>query len=208
MPADIVPIEGNEGFLPVSVTIDEAIAPAWAAAVNPPDSVGTRLVAQYVNLDGMQENMQAQYNAVSVIGRLENILVYAGSTNREVSLTFQFRANKQDDLDRVVERAMWLDALKMPWVSQSGLTNPPPPVILDIGLHLSMRAVILAATVTWVGPFEPGSLSPHGADVDVTFASVVNQRYTGPSFGGITTGERFNSGDINVTDPTNDLPAE
>jgi hypothetical protein len=119
---------------------------------------------------------------MSVIGRMEQILVYAGTSNREIALQFQFRANAQADLEAVSTRALWLEALQLPWVDSSGLSNPPPPVTLVIGSHLAMRAVVMSASITWVAPYQPGTLRPYGADVDVVFASVLEGGYTRPSF--------------------------
>lgn len=176
---DIPDIEGDYGVLPVAVSIVDTMKDPWMTATGAPFA---ELFAQFVNLDGVQERVQPSYNAMSVIGRMEQILVYAGSSNREIALQFQFRANAESDLEAVSKRALWLDALQLPWIDSSGLSNPPPPVMLEIGSHLTMRAIVMSAHITWVAPYQPGTLRPYGADVDVMFTSVAAGKYRRPSF--------------------------
>lgn len=177
-PGQRVALEGNTSYLPVSVKIDERVAPAWAEAM------GTKtvdMVAQFVELDGLQEHANPQYTPIAVIGRVENILVYAGGTNREITLPFRFQAERQSDIENVRFRALWLDALKMPWIGSTDISNPPPPVVVTIGTHLTMRALVTSCVITWIGPYIPGTLEPMGANVDVTFTSVYAGNYRAAS---------------------------
>ncbi len=77
-------------------------------------------------------------------------------------------------LEREVKQpALWLDALKYPVVDEgTGLSHAPPPVLISIGRLLKMRAVATSVQVSWVGPFDPDTLMPHGATVAVTFTAV------------------------------------
>lgn len=201
-PGQSVSMEGNENYLPVSVEVVPEIAEAWKLALS--TDMG-KLTAQFVELDGMQESANPQYTPMAIIGRMENVLVYAGGNNREVTLPFHFRAEHPADVDSVRTYALWLDALKMPWVSSADLSNAPPAVVLTIGNHLQMRAVVTSCTITWLGPYIPGTLTPMAANVDVTFTSVFNGRYQSPTLGK----ERYTSraAPSPVSD-TSDLPGE
>ncbi len=72
----------------------------------------------------------------------------------------------------VVQPAKFLDALKFPLRQDNGISVGPPRVLLTIGRLLTMRAIVTAAQLDWKAPFDPDTLLPYGAEVNVTFTSV------------------------------------
>lgn len=91
-----------------------------------------------------------------------------------------------EQLDReVMQPAKFLDALKFPLKQEQGVSVGPPRLLLTIGQLLSMRCIVIASTLTWRGPFDPATMAPYGAEVQVTFCSVSEQiteyNFTGPS---------------------------
>lgn len=146
---------------------------SWASPL------GDRLPMTFLALDeGITENAAVDYAPTQVLGRAETYQSYIGTQNREVQLMFQYRAqglegtNEQDTIRReVINPARWLDALKYP-VVRGDLHVPPPPVILVLGQLLTMRAIVTAATIRWGPQFDPGTMLPLSADVDVTFTAV------------------------------------
>jgi hypothetical protein len=67
----------------------------------------------------------------------------------------------------------------------NSLTVPPPPVILVLGELLAMRAIITRASVQWGPQFEPNTMLPLSANVDVTFTALHidpgSYQFQGPS---------------------------
>lgn len=76
----------------------------------------------------------------------------------------------------VVRPAQWIEALKHPVVDDAELSHAPPPVLLRVGrLIPSVRCIVTQATVDWRPPFDPETLLPYGAEVQVTFTVVRTQ---------------------------------
>jgi len=53
--------------------------------------------------------------------------------------------------------------------SYGGQTADPPFVLFVWGLFMTLQGKVTAWTVTWMGPYEPISGKPHGANVQLTF---------------------------------------
>lgn len=128
--------------------------------------------------DGISEQAGVDYADTPVIGRAEVYKTYMGTQNREVTLLFQFRAQGISDGDmekscrkEVIDPAKWLDALKYPVVIND-LSIAPPPVILVLGDLLAMRAVATSVSIKWGPTFDPATMLPLAADVEVTFTAV------------------------------------
>lgn len=162
----------------VRVEVDGQSAAKWQAATH---ASYTTLFAQHIDTENLVETSSPQYNQIAIVGRPENILSFAGVSNREVSLNFMFRAYEQADMPKVREAAKWLDALKYPYRADDGLLYPPPAVTLTFGNVLRMRSVVTSCTIRWTGGMsaDDGTSSPgssnlvfQGADVEVTFTSV------------------------------------
>jgi len=171
--------------------------------------LGSTLRFTFLDLDqGIAENAAVNYADIEILGRTELFKMFTGTQNREVSLTFQFRAQGQsggtlsDIIDReVMQPAKFLDALKFPLIGDDEVSHAPPPCILTIGRLLLIRVVVTEAQITWVPPFDPETMLPYGADVSVTFTAVhrgmSNYNFNGP--------RRFQTGSL--FDAADDSPA-
>ena len=127
---------------------------------------------------GITESSRPSYSTVSVLGRLEDIMVYTGATTRTVPMQFHFQVqgtqftNINDAcMNEVISPARWLDALKYPVTSATGIIYNPPTVILFIGKLLTMRALVTSCNITWESPYTPDNLYPTSATVDCVFSS-------------------------------------
>lgn len=84
----------------------------------------------------------------------------------------------------VIQPAKFLMALGMPIIDESGIAHGPPPVRINVGRLLAMRAILKDCQVTWEGPIDPDTMLPHGASVQCTFSSVSrtvgNFNFNGP----------------------------
>lgn len=139
--------------------------------------------------DGIEESAAVNYADIEVIGRAESYKSFIGAGNREFPLTFKFRAQGAIFSTvalaiqaEVMGPALWLDALKQPFVGEDGLSHAPPPCFLSLGLLFFGRVVATDVQISWQPPFEPLSFLPHGADVTCTF-TVVRARIKNYSFG-------------------------
>ena len=132
---------------------------------------------------GIPENASVGYADIDILGRSEKFKTYTGTENKEIPLTFQFRAQGRGagsgtslarTLDHeVIQPAKWLDALKYPLIGDvDGVANAPPPVLLTIGALIAMRVVLTEANITWQAPFDPETMLPYGADVACSFQAV------------------------------------
>ena len=166
---------------PLKGLITVVIDPAWYAqnGHNWMSPLADKLPITYLDLnDGISEQAGVDYADTPVIGRAEVYKTYMGTQNREVTLLFQFRAQGLSDGDisktcqkEVIDPAKWLDALKYP-VIVNDLNISPPPVILVLGDLLAMRCVATSVSIKWGPTFDPGTLLPLAADVEVTFTAV------------------------------------
>jgi hypothetical protein len=141
---------------------------------------------------GISESSRPSYASVTVLGRLEDIMVYTGASTRQVPLQFKFQVQGTQFTDinaacmhEVISPARWLDALKYPVTSPAGVTYNPPTVILFIGQLLTMRALVTSCNITWEAPFTPDNLYPTSATVDCVFSSssLNPKQYAGTSTG-------------------------
>lgn len=177
---NIVPSMGDRFMLRIDpdwlAKYGEGVGKGW----NSP--LGSKLSITFYNFgEGIAENGGVNYSDAEVVGRAEQIKSYVGTNNREIPLTFQFMAQGQDSdselssvlTNEVLYPAKWLDALKHPYIDQkSGLSHPPPPVILTIGHLLCARCLATDVQVTWKEPFHPVTLIPYAAEVACTFTVV------------------------------------
>jgi hypothetical protein len=141
---------------------------------------------------GISESSKPSYSNVSILGRLEDIMVYTGATNRTVPMQFHFQVQGTQFTDiedacmhEVISPARWLDALKYTVTSPEGVVYNPPSVILMIGQLLTMRALVTSCNITWEAPFTPEKLYPTSAVVDIVFSSssLNPKRYSGTNTG-------------------------
>jgi len=130
---------------------------------------------------GIQEQAQANYGSMEVIGRAESYKTFAGTSNKTVTMPFRFRAQGLDSVEdmaqameaEVTRPARFLDALQYPIEDPvSGISYAPPPVYMQIGSLLRLRAIVTDVAINWMQPFEPTTMMPMGAEVDVTFEVV------------------------------------
>lgn len=161
-----------------------------------PNFFGDRLSFTFVDLEtGITENANVNYADQDVIGRAESYKTFVGQSNRELTIAFKFRvqgvltSNVRGAIQQeVIEPARWLDSLQHPLFDRAtGLSHAPPPLYLQIGRDpalFSGRVIITAAPITWVAPFDPVTLQPHGADVNCTF-QVVRRQIENYSFDGV-----------------------
>ena len=133
------------------------------------------------NESGVQEAAQANYNSMEVIGRPESFKTFSNTNNKVITLPFRFMAQGLDqvgDIREAIEKEVtrpvrFLDSLQYPIedeVSQIGYA--PPPVYVQIGNLLRIRAIVTDVSINWTQPFDPETLLPLGAEVDVTFEVV------------------------------------
>lgn len=147
--------------------------------------LGEKLSFAFIDLsEGFSENVSPNYADTDVVGRAEQYKTFVGTSNREIPLTFRFQAQGlpttalSADIAAVCEAevvapALWLDALKHPVVDAAGLSHAPPPVLLTVGrLIPAARCIVTQADVTWKEPFDPETLLPYGAEVQVVFTVV------------------------------------
>lgn len=166
---------------PLTSLLHVSIDPTWYAVNrmrwNSP--LGDKLPVTFLALDdGITEVSSVEYADTQVIGRAEVYKSYMGTGNREISLLFQFRAQgisgvnlKQTIEKEVIAPARWLDALKYP-VIVGALSIAPPPVILVLGELLVLRCIATAVSLRWGPQFDPATMLPLSADVEVTFTAV------------------------------------
>lgn len=101
-----------------------------------------------------------------------------GQSEAEAERVVQRERLAQILTEEVVNPAIWLEALKHPVVAaveavgDSSRSFGPPPVMLKIGRLLYARCVVTQSTLTWQAPFDPETLLPFAAEVQVTFVVV------------------------------------
>lgn len=93
--------------------------------------------------------------------------------------------------NEVIRPAKFLEALKYALIGDNGIAHAPPPVILTIGSLLAMRCVVDDCSINWVTPWDPETMLPYGADVQVRFASV--SRLVGAFNPSSTSASRFSN---------------
>ena len=154
--------------------------------------LGSRLPVTFIeNEDGLSETVSVAYADVEVVGRAENFKTYMGASNRELPITFQFRAQGLSGLDRqatirkeVMDPYRWLDALNYP-IESGGVSYPPPTLFVTIGELISMRCIATAISTRFLPAIDPLTYLPMGIDVSVTFVSVAdrlgNYNFEGPN---------------------------
>lgn len=168
------------------------IDPTWLAHNSgyPLSPMGEKLRFVFIDLeDGIEESAAVNYADFEIIGRAESYKSFIGSSNREFPLVFKFRAQGIDSADpataidaEVIQPALWLDSLKVPYTGQDGLSHAPPPCVLALGELFFSRVVATDVQISWQPPFEHETFLPHGADVTCTF-TVVREHIKNYSFG-------------------------
>lgn len=139
--------------------------------------LGEQINLTYVDFgEGIQDSSQPTYAETDVPGRGELYQTFMGTSNKEISFSVQFRAQGEgtDALRReVVWPARWIDACKHPLYDDSAeQTQAPPPLLFRMANLYHVRCIITSADIRWVEPFEPGTLLPHGAEVNLTLKIV------------------------------------
>lgn len=170
------------------------IDPTWFAQVGGGDDawnspMGRRLDVMFYDLEeGLEESAGVNYADSEIIGRAEGYKSYVGTANKEIPLAFKFQAqgglgeNLPSTLQQeVVDPARWLEALKYPYQSPSGVSFAPPRVLLFIGRLLRARCVATDVSIRWQAPFDPDTMLPYAAEVLCTFA-VVREKITNYPF--------------------------
>lgn len=197
---EAVPLDSPRSA-PLKITVDMSTR-AGSVWKNRFGDFGVTRAFQYVELDqGIAENAKAQYSTVAPLGRPEAILSRVGNTNRTLQLVVELRHTGELSLDEsVIIPARWLKSLEYPiTVATSGsgvLSDPsrvppfksynPPPVIVQLGGVVAMRA-ILTCDIRWGGPwsYEGGrgsrgtgqTLLPHSASIIISLTQVT--KFTG-----------------------------
>jgi hypothetical protein len=209
-----------------SIRID--IDPDWsgygtAATGNVLDSlyVQNSLSVPFFDISrGISESSRASYSSVSLLGRLEDIMIYTGATNRTVPLQFHFQVQGTQFTDiedacmhEVIAPVRWLDALKYSVTSDTGINYNPTTVILFIGQLLTMRALLTTCNITWEAPFTPDKMYPTSATVECVFSSssLNPKQYAGTATGNGSL--RFRSSSIvdpgiTVVSPDTTIPVD
>lgn len=149
--------------------------------------------------EGLSESVGVTYATTDVLGRSEQYHTYTGNGNRTLSFTFHFVAQGEPDspglfaegatygpLAEVVTPVRWLEACKQGFADPgTKLGIAPPPLILTVGNLFAGRVVLSQATPKWMGPFEPGSMYPHFAEVSCEFTVLRTVRPQESSYGDI-----------------------
>ena len=181
------PIAGSRFYL----TIDNG----WLARVGGTSDawespLGKRLAVSFYDLEeGLEESSDVNYTeGEPILGRAEGYKSYVGTGNKTIPLNFKFQAQgggsgtTRDKLQReVVDPARWLEALKYPYKSPSGISYSPPRVQLYIGDLLRARCIADEVSIRWGSPFDPDSMLPYAAEVSCSFV-VVRKKITNYSF--------------------------
>jgi len=153
-------------------------------SVNPngwENPLGAELTFQFIDLEqGLQESASANYASIDVIGRAESYQVYMGVQNKQIPLTFKFQVQGSDPskslsdslIWEVRHPALWLDALKYPYIAPDGLSHAPPPCVLKLGQLFSGLVIAADVQINWQSPFDPDTLLPYGAEVICQFTVV------------------------------------
>ncbi len=177
---------------PISDGVYLEIDPIWLQHNRgfPLSPLGKALRFIFIDLeDGIEESGAVNYADFEIVGRAESYKSYIGTGNREFPLNFKFRVQGVDYADpnyaiqsEVMDPALWLDALKQPWVGSDDLSHSPPPCVLSLGALFFGRVVATDVQISWQPPFERDTFLPHGADVTCTF-TVVRERISNYSYG-------------------------
>lgn len=133
-----------------------------------------RMVFGPLSEEGFSENAGTNYATGDVFGRAEGYMTYSGGSNMTIPLSWHFAAADLTEATRNIRRVRALVSLKDPYDGPFNLSIAPPPLLLTIGKLLAARVIMTEATVNWKGPFEPGSMIPHHAEVQTTFTVVRN----------------------------------
>ena len=197
-------VQPNDGFgfapsqgalvRPLAQLISIVIDPTWWTLYGALSGATTqRISLTFLDLEGgIAEQASLQYADTQVVGRPESFKSYTGTDNRQITLRAQFRAqgisgvNGENTIQtEVIRPARWLEGLKYPVVDSQGISHAPPTVELTLGELLVMRAIATDVSVTWMSPWDPITLLPLGADVEITFTAVHEQMgnyaYSGPT---------------------------
>lgn len=111
----------------------------------------TRLMFQFIEMP-IEESMQPQYDAISILGRSEAYLSYAGGSNRTINLNLAFASSVDQrdsgDYSMALQNVRWLQALTLPSY-HAGLMYPPPLCRLILGRGILARGVLTSVNPTF-----------------------------------------------------------
>lgn len=139
--------------------------------------LGETINLTYVDFgEGFQDNSQPTYADTDIIGRGELFKTFMGTSNKELNFSVEFRVQNtgNDALYReVIWPARWIEACKHGVFDDgASLMQAPPPVLVRIGSLLHLRTIVTQADIVWKEPFEPVTMLPHGAQMNLTFQVV------------------------------------
>lgn len=104
----------------------------------------------YMDTD-VTEQMSANYESNTMVGRTSPLLAFGNLNGKTVTLNLHFIADMCPPL-QVHQKIKWLQTFLYP--RDNGLvTIPPKKVILSLGFYLGMRGVITDVTATHKAPF-------------------------------------------------------
>lgn len=176
------------------------IDPDWTAA-HPglwKHPIGNTLPVTYASFFESGLDMgggEPNYARIDPVGRNEGYVVYSNTTNRELPITFTFQVQGGAGLSsgitdftsgsgssasiaaaikaEVLDPVSFLEALKYGITDTvSGISYPPPTVIVKVGNLTMVRAKVLSAQPKYLTPIEPETMLPYAAEVACTFVVV------------------------------------
>lgn len=163
----------NTGAMPIA----KVLAPdAFCFILDLDEGTTDRLEFQLMP-ESIAENKAAIYNEIPILGRSLPLLVYSGSTSRQIALSISFAAlyapgATRYDIHWVRRQVRWLESKVYP-VYKDNFTFPPHRLLIILGQAIRMQAVMTACTTSWLGPWaidsEKGQAYSHRATVDCQF---------------------------------------
>ena len=145
----------------------------------------------YDAAQSLEDPGTARYKPFPNIVRPEPALLYIGSANRNMSLTFYLRAeDPRYDVSSLRKGVAWLSDLNQCTYSEDLQVRYAPPLVeVSIGSVFEAKCVIDQVTIRWVGPWSGSSEmafpEPHGAEVTLGLVAtpLAYQPYGGWDYG-------------------------
>jgi hypothetical protein len=170
---------GNTGTTNGQIWLNSPVG--QSAASSPYGALQQFAIFTSLDEDGFQEIIPSNYTTDDIVGRSEPYLTWVNNGLHTFDITVEIAA--QDPLDLIdpaaggyaqsnpMLQARWYQQLTVPLYDPSTDQGiEPAPVIVQIGGLLVARCIVQSANVTWKGPWEPGTMGPHGATVALSFA--------------------------------------